>query len=162
MFVNYWYNVHVYLWLSHVWIDVCKLLVQCTCTCIWKFYKFTIKKYLYFILFIGAINMLISQKLFIWGIIIVFTIAFDLRYLYLTLSDLRRSNQGHIGINHSKWLITLVLHFWIKILPCYIWIYMYYLVWPCCMWVQFPPEVYLIAGAKWANHLVAPQHSYTI
>ena len=42
-------------------------------------------------------------------------IAFDLGYLYLTLSDLRRSNQGQIGKNHSKWLITLVLHFRIKI-----------------------------------------------
>ena len=28
-------------------------------------------------------------------------IAFDLGYLYLTLSDLRRSNQGQIGKNHS-------------------------------------------------------------
>ena len=34
-------------------------------------------------------------------------IAFDLGYLYLTLSDLQRSNQGQIGKNHSKWLITL-------------------------------------------------------
>ena len=42
-------------------------------------------------------------------------IAFDSGYLYLTLSDLRRSNQGQIGKNHSKWLITLVLHFRIKI-----------------------------------------------
>ena len=40
-------------------------------------------------------------------------IAFDLGYLYL--SDLRRSNPGQIGKNHSKWLITLVLHFRIKI-----------------------------------------------
>ena len=41
-------------------------------------------------------------------------IAFDLGYLYLTLSDLRRSNQDQIGKNHSKWLITLVWHFQIK------------------------------------------------
>ena len=42
-------------------------------------------------------------------------IAFDMGYLYLTLSDLRRSNQGQIGTNHSKWQITLILHFQIKI-----------------------------------------------
>ena len=47
-------------------------------------------------------------------------IAFDLGYLYLTLNDLRRSNQGQIGENHSKWLITLVLHFRIKI--CLLWV----------------------------------------
>ena len=42
-------------------------------------------------------------------------IAFDLGYLYLTLSDLRRSNEGQICKNQSKWLITLFLHFRIKI-----------------------------------------------
>ena len=40
-------------------------------------------------------------------------IAFNLGYLYLTLSDLR-SNQGQIGKNHSKWLITLVYTFELK------------------------------------------------
>ena len=46
-------------------------------------------------------KMLISQKPFIWGIslslmtYIKSCIAFDLVCLYLTLSDLKRSNQGH-------------------------------------------------------------------
>ena len=34
-------------------------------------------------------------------------IAFDLGYLYLTLSDIRRSNQGQIGKNHLNGWINL-------------------------------------------------------
>ena len=41
-------------------------------------------------------------------------IAFNLGYLYLTLSDLRRSNQGQIGKNHSKRLITWFYTFELK------------------------------------------------